>query len=114
MQTNVSLPQHMACLWQGHITERLAVIDGIPARDPHRGVMVSDSESSDSDQSADEMNESANDPRDAQVGEEVGEGGSVTPPTHAVGAPNVSNEASPAKSDSSMFDFDDLEARSPA
>ena len=25
IQTDVSLPQHMACLWQGHITERLAV-----------------------------------------------------------------------------------------
>ena len=113
MQTSVSLPQHMACLWQGHITERLAVIDGIPSRDPHRGVMTSDSESSDSDQSADEINESANDPRDAQVGEEVG-GGTLTPPTNVIDASAANMEVSPARSDNSMFDFEELEAKSPA
>ena len=91
----------------------MAVIDGIPSRSPHRGVMTSDSESSDSDRSADEIDESAQDPRDAQVGEEVG-GGTLTPPTEVTGTAVADAGVSPARSDNSMFDFDELEVKSPA
>ena len=114
VQTEISLPQRMMCVWQGHISERLAVIDGAPLRNSRRRVMSSDSDSSEADLNVDETEVSANDPRNDQAEGEGEREGSTTPPTMDVEKTIINTEVSPARSDNSMFDFDELEQKSPA
>ena len=102
-QTTVSLPGRLTCLWHANTVEQMSVVDVGDGTARSTRVMASDQSSSGSDPGDSESDVSATDPRQCQVA-----GGDNRAPEPAA-APHTPPVSSPG----SMFDFDELEARSP-
>ena len=73
-QTDVSLPQRVACIWQGHVSEQLAVIDGQPAPMRAKPTDISSSEidSDDDPEIIENLKKSADDLRRMHIYEDEG------------------------------------------
>ena len=105
VQTDISLPQRVDCIWQNHVVQRQNVVDSASANAHRAKPSEITSSSSDAD-SSDEVLERVNDLRQLSLSDQAGATRSVSnvePEVEHIAKPRVVIDGSP------MFEFDELD-----